>query len=135
MARWRIGMVRALVVALSVAVVPTGSLAARWVPIDRSAAASSYLDADQIVRDGDVVTIWLKVEFAAPGKKGEARTIEKWMHDCANNRAKLLALTLYKANGTVIGSAESPRYDLEWETLPNGSVAEEIHEKVCDLSP
>ena len=113
---------------------PTAGNATRWVQILKSDDGIRYIDTDAIVREDSTVTIWLKVEYATLGKKGEAFTMEKWMHDCANDREKLLALTIYKSNGSVAGSAEEPRYRQEWIRIVPGSIGAGIHERVCGLT-
>lgn len=128
-------MMRKLILIVAVAaLLPTAAHATRWVLIAQNDTAARYIDADAIVRDDAVSTIWLKIDYAVQGKDGETRAIEKWMHDCANARAKLIALTLYKPNGKAIGSAELPRYRLDWATIVPSSVGEQIHQRVCSLA-
>lgn len=105
--------------------------ATRWVRIAETDAAVRYIDADAVVRTSDLVTIWLRTEYIHPGQRGEAAAVEKWTHDCTNRRAKVLALTLYKANGDVIASAELPHYRQDWEPIPPSSVGEDIHQRLC----
>ena len=127
-------MVRAFATLAALAVViPTAANAARWVLVTKTPNAARYIDADAFVFDEATATIWLKTDYASKGKSGESVTIEKWMHDCANARAKLLALTLYDAKGRVVGSAELPRYRLEWGAIIPNSIGETIHQRVCGI--
>lgn len=105
--------------------------AARWVPLTDIGNDTYYVDADALVLQDSIATIWLKTVFAQLGEKGSATTIEKWMHDCQNNRSKLLAITLYKSDGSVIGSGELPRYKQEWTTPVQGSTGAMIHDRIC----
>ena len=105
--------------------------ASRWVAVGKTADAVRSVDADEIVRDKAVATIWLKTEYSRQGPSGEAVAIEKWMHDCGNGRLKLLAFTLYQANGSVIVSAERPRYAQRWDQVVTGTIGDEIHQSVC----
>ena len=111
----------------------TEANASRWVLLANTSEGASYIDADAVVVDGSTATIWLRTEYATPGKKGEALSIEKWIHDCANERAKLLALTIYKGDGKVAGSAQLPRYRQEWVPVVPGSPGDAIHQRVCGM--
>jgi surface-adhesin protein E len=122
-----------MIIAAIALVLPTRARATQWVLLAKTQTAAHYVDADAVVFDEATATIWLKTEYASKGKSGEMLTIEKWMHDCANHRAKLLALTLYKADGSVIGSAELPRYRMEWSTVVPGSAGETVHTGVCSI--
>ena len=123
-----------MIITAAVAVVfPTAAQATQWVLIAKNDDAARYIDADAMIREQAIATIWLKTEYASKGKSGEASAVEKWMHDCANRRSKLLALTLYKANGSVIESAELPRYRQEWKPIVTSSIGETIHQRVCGI--
>ena len=124
-------MRRASLLVALVALLPTAAHAARWVLVSETATATRYIDLDAVVIDDQVATLWLKTEYATKQERGEVLAIEKWMHDCANRRAKLLALTRYKANGAVIGSAQLPRYELPWQNIAPDSAGEVIHRRVC----
>lgn len=126
-------MRKLIVVAVVASLMSTAASATRWVVVATTDDAVRYVDADALVRDGETATIWLKTEYATTRNKGESLTIEKWLHDCALGRTKLLALTLYKPNGSVIRSGESPRYREEWEAIVPGSVGERIHRRVCGI--
>lgn len=126
-------MRKMIVIAAAAVALPTAAHATRWVLIAQTDAGAQYIDADAIVRDDAISTIWLKIEYLNKGKRGETRALEKWMHDCANGRAKLVALTLYKANGGVVGSAQVPNYRLNWAAISPSSVGEQIHERVCAI--
>jgi hypothetical protein len=122
-----------LTIAALALVIPTTAYATRWVPVAKSPDSVRFVDADAFIFDEATATIWLKTEYAGKGKSGEAVSIEKWLHDCAHGRAKLLALTLYKADGNVISSAEMPRYRQEWDAIKSGSIGERIHQRICGI--
>jgi hypothetical protein len=107
--------------------------ATRWVLIAKGSESIRYVDADEFLFEGATATIWLKTQYASKGKHGETLAIEKWLHDCEHGRSKLLAITTYKANGSVVSSAELPRYRLEWQAIDPSSVGAEIHERVCGI--
>lgn len=108
--------------------------ASRWTPFAEIAGDLYFIDADAIVIQDSVSTFWLKTVFAELGEKGLAASIEKWMHDCQNNRAKMIAVTLYKSNGQIIGSGEQPRYEIAWKAISPGSRTEKIHHQICQSS-
>lgn len=110
---------------------PAAANATRWVLVSKTSDDTRYIDLDAVILDGSVATVWLKTEYLSRGRSGEASSIEKWMEDCAHQRAKLLALTLYRADGRVISSAEVPRYREEWVTIVPGSVGEGIYQRIC----
>ena len=121
-----------IIIAATAVMFPSAANATRWMLIAKTPDSTRYIDADAVVLDDDsVATVWLKTEYVNKGESGETLTIEKWMHDCVHERAKLLALTLYKSDGKVIGSAELPRYRLEWSAIMPGSVGETVHQRVC----
>jgi hypothetical protein len=125
-------MIRAIIMTVAAeAMFPAAASAARWILVANSSGVERYIDVDAVVIDGRVVTFWQKTEYANQGKSGETSAVEKWMHDCANSRAKLLALTLYKADGSVIGSAQLPRYRQEWTDIIANSAGEAVHQRVC----
>jgi hypothetical protein len=127
-------MVRLIITAIALAgAIPTVANATRWVPITKTSDSVRYVDADAFIFEDATAAIWLKTEYAGKGKNGEAHSIEKWLHDCAHGRAKLLAVTLYKADGSVISSGEMPRYRQEWDAIKPGSVGERIHERICGI--
>jgi hypothetical protein len=101
--------------------------------IANTPGAARYIDADAVVFEEATATFWLRTEYDTKGKSGEKLAVEKWMHDCANDRAKLLALTLYKADGRVIDSAEVPRYRMEWMPIVPDSAGETVHERICGI--
>jgi hypothetical protein len=105
--------------------------ASRWAAVGTTGSGVQFIDLDAIIFEDGIATIWLRTELAEKGRRGESVTLEKWMHDCANGRAKVLALTMYKADGSVIGSAQLPRYELEWTPLIPNSPAYVVHEHVC----
>lgn len=122
----KVGIIAAVAV-----MVPSTANATRWVLVAQTPGLTRYIDTDAIVVEDSTATLWLRSEYANRGASGEKRTVEKWMHDCAKARAKVLALTLYKPNGSVIGSAELPRYRLDWSPIIPGSASAVIHERVC----
>ena len=113
------------------AMLSSGADAARWAIVNTTATGVQFVDLDSVVFDKAIATIWLRTELAEEGKRGASVTLEKWMHDCANRRVKLIALTLYKADGSVIGSAELPRYQEEWSEIVPYSAPEIVHRRIC----
>ena len=120
-----------LILAATASLIPSAAHGTRWVLITQTESRTYYVDMDAIVFDGPVATIWLRTEFAREGKKGESFSIEKWLHDCENDRAKLLALTIYKSNGRVMGSGQSPRYREDWQSFPANSEEGLLHRQIC----
>jgi hypothetical protein len=120
-----------LILAATATLIPSAAHGTRWVLITKSESRTYYVDMDAIVFDGPVATIWLRTELTTVGKKGEAFSIEKWLHDCENDRAKLLALTIYKSNGRVMSSGQSPRYREDWQSFPANSEEGLLHRRIC----
>jgi hypothetical protein len=120
-----------LILAATATLIPSAAHGARWVLVTKTESRTYYIDMDAIVFDGPVATIWLRTELAREGKKGEAFSIEKWLHDCENDRAKLLALTIYKSNGRVMGSGQLPRYRGDWQSFPANSDEGLLHRQIC----
>lgn len=115
--------------------VPSAALATRWVSVSKDDERQYYIDLDAVVVDGLVRTVWLKTVIAQPLKKREASRIEKWMHDCENERVKLLAVTTYRENGEVLGSGEAPHYTQGWQKSSYEIRTSLVHAQVCGSSP
>lgn len=120
-----------LVIAFSV---PSALSATRWVSVSKDSERQYYIDLDEVVVDGVMRTIWLKSVLFHPIKKREASRVEKWMHDCENNRVKLLAITVYRADGGVLGSGEAPHYTQGWQNYSHVTRSELAHQKACGYS-
>lgn len=112
---------------------PSAANTSRWVFLTETEGRSYFVDADAVTIEKMVVTIWLKTVLAVPRPKGEASAIEKWMHDCENDRAKLLAVTIYKSDGRVISSGEIPHYEQAWKTTAEQRPADLVHNEVCKI--
>jgi len=128
-------MRRFLIFLLIAASVPSAAFATRWASVTKDDERHYYIDLDAVVIDGLVRTIWLKTVLDHPVKKREAFRVEKWMHDCENNRVKLLAITVYKASGAVVGSGEAPHYTQDWQSSPADAQTKIIHQQVCGHLP
>ena len=105
--------------------------ATKWALVGETDSGFYFVDMDALVVDESVATIWLRTELKRKGKSGEAVTIEKWIHDCRMDRSKILAVTLYKSNGNVIGSGALPRYRQDWSAIVPGTAGDLVHRKVC----
>jgi hypothetical protein len=124
-----------LIVAIIALSVPSAAFGTRWVSVVKDDKQTFYIDLDAVVFDGRVATIWLKTQLTRPSKKGPASKVEKWMHDCESDRAKLLAITIYKANGNVMGSGEAPHYTQDWQRSSANAHLQAIHRRICEPSP
>lgn len=107
------------------------SEAARWIVVNKTALGTQYVDFDAVVIDKSIATIWVRTEVIQPTKRGASISLEKWLHDCANNRAKLVAITFYKADGSVVGSAAVPGYEENWSDVVPGSATGVVHQRIC----
>jgi hypothetical protein len=113
------------------ALIASPAAAYRWLHIAERGNSSFSVDTDALVWDDAVATIWLRTIHLSYPKNKEASAVEKWIHDCENGRAKLIAMTAYKADGSVIISAQVPRYEQSWRDIEPGSINEEVHRKIC----
>ena len=125
-------MFRLIALGLCLFIAPSAASAKQWAPVAETDSAKFYWDTDAIVWDDEVATIWIRIERLSAERNKESFALQKWMYDCHEPRIKLLAVTTYKANGSVIGSAEAPRYSMEWSTIVSGSVHSIVHARLCD---
>jgi hypothetical protein len=96
----------------------------RAVATDGSWAA--YSTTHQLKRDGKLVTVWLRQEYAEPQSGGNGRYLsvaEKMQYDCAKERARPL-LIVYYADNNVRGSEQSEEADTKtamWNAIVPGT--------------
>lgn len=110
----------------------------RVVASDGSWAA--YSTTHQMKRAGQVVTVWLRQEYAEPqsGNSGKySSVVEKLEYDCAKDRARTL-LIVYYANNNIQGSEQSEEADAKtasWNAIVPGTRDETNFLWACAARP
>ena len=88
-------------------------------------------------RKGDVVTMWLRVEFRDPQPAGKHLSVaEKDEWDCRTRKRSTLAATLYRWNNLQDSDPNRAAAALRtWEDVPKGSVGEAMLDFACGIHP
>jgi hypothetical protein len=87
---------------------------------------AAYSTSHQMKRGGQLVTVWLRQEYAEPqaGSSGKySSVVEKVQYDCAKERARAL-LIIYYADNNIQGSEQSEEADTKtatWNAIVPGT--------------
>jgi hypothetical protein len=87
---------------------------------------ATYSTTHQMKRGGQLVTVWLRQEYAEPqvGNNGQySSVVEKVQYDCAKERARPLLL-IYYAENNIQGSEQSEEADTKtatWNAIVPGT--------------
>lgn len=95
---------------------------------------ATRLDA---TRKGDVVTMWLRVEFRDPQPAAKHLSVaEKDEWDCRTRKRSTLATTLYRWNNLQDSEPNRAAAALRtWEDVPKGTVGEALLDFACGIHP
>jgi hypothetical protein len=113
----------------------TGGWQFRTVAGDGSWAA--YSTDHQLTRKGQLVSVWLRQEYAEPQQGGGSElymsTVENVQYDCAKNRVRALVVIYYTENN-IRGSEDSEQSDPKeapWSPIVPGTLAELNYQWAC----
>jgi flagellar basal body L-ring protein FlgH len=123
-----------LLTALALAALPAATLAAaqEWVRVtsDESDASWSY-DRSRVIRDGDVVTVWIQADHSAEAGAEYRFSTHNLVLNCAARRYRRISTIRHRADGSVYN-----RYDEADPTFnPIGpeTVLADMTDAVCAL--
>jgi hypothetical protein len=113
---------------------------ADWSLVDKSAdgSAAIYIDIDTTQKTEDKVKMWSLGDFKTVKEFSEIQFLSsKYQkeYDCKQERARMLAFTLFSSNmgeGQVVYSNSDPD---EWEPVASESVAKTLWEIACGKLP
>jgi hypothetical protein len=113
----------------------TGGWQFRTVAGDGSWAA--YSTDHQLTRKGQLVSVWLRQEYAEPQQGSGAQpylsTVENVQYDCAKNRVRALVVIYYTENNIRGGedSEQSDPKEAPWSPIVPGTLAELNFQWAC----
>jgi len=126
----------AVLIALPLAVCSTAQ-AQEWVRVGADAEGNSYsIDASHVVRDGSIVSVRIRTEYARP-RKVEAvgvdvfAALDHMVIDCGKASFAVQSRTLVAADGTEIPRGSTARADLRFRVAASGSMSESIVRFAC----
>ncbi|MDK2745001.1 MAG: hypothetical protein NDI90_19050 [Nitrospira sp. BO4] len=109
-------------------------LRAEWSLVDRNDKAKIYVDSESIIRNGELVRVWVMDDL----KTAQMRGLRKYLssraqeeHDCIKERFRLLALEYFSGN---MGSGEAlykTSGESDWTPIPRGTLAQSVWKHVC----
>jgi hypothetical protein len=101
---------------------------------------AAYSTTHQMKRTGQMVTVWLREEYAEPqmGSNGKySSAVEKLQYDCAKERARVL-LIIYYADNNIQGNEQSEEADVKtaaWNAIVPGTRDETNFLWACEAKP
>ena len=114
-----------------------GAQASDWTPVGTDAEGNAYsVDASRVVRDGSLVRIQVRTEYARPRRNEEAGkdvfvALDRMSVDCSKGTFAVESRTYVAADGTEIPRGSTPREDLRFRPAAEGSMSEAIVRFVC----
>lgn len=108
-----------------------------WEWIETAADRVFFATRLGATRKGDVVTMWLRVEFRDPQAAGKHLSVaEKDEWDCRTRKRSTLATTLYRWNNLQDSEPNRAAAALRtWEDVPKGTVGEALLDFACGIHP
>ncbi len=102
-----------------------------------------FYDAEDLfISSQDVVEVRTKSEYT---EKGVAETVKKlgkhyrnlsyslelWETDCKGKKSRLLSITAYTAEGSILYNDQAGNRSPPWKIIPRGSVEESLYHALC----
>ena len=117
------------------------ALAQTWVQLGVDNTGNKWsVDKASLLREGDVVNAWKRIEFAYPefhpptGKKVAAALFLD-ATDCRKRLAGVKASKLLAPDRSVIATSEVPGERVAWQAVAAGTLNERVLEFVCRAPP
>ena len=120
--------------------VPVSALASEWIRIGTDTDGNSWMvDRASLIRSGDVVRAWKRIEFARPSVypiNGKLVSVALFLDltNCAKRLVGVKASKLMAADGSVIAAHEDSDERVQWQSVAPDSVVEKTMQFVCDGS-
>ena len=98
---------------------------------------AAYSTDHQLTRKGQLVSVWLRQEYAEPQQGSGAQpylsTVENVQYDCAKNRVRALVVIYYTENNIRGGedSEQSDPKEAPWSPIVPGTLAELNFQWAC----
>lgn len=121
----------------SLVLVALGAHASDWTPVGTDDEGNTYsVDASRAVRDGSLVRVQVRTEYARPRHNEAAGkdvfvALDRMSVDCSKGTFAVESRTYVAADGTEIPRGSTPREDLRFRPAAAGSMSEAIVQFVC----
>jgi hypothetical protein len=115
----------------------TAAVAADWAPVGTDGDDNTYaLETSRMSRDGNVVGVLVRTEYAKPRKVGGLDrdvfvALDRMLVDCAAGTFAIESRTFVTADGTEVPRGVTPRADLRFRPAAAGSMSESIVKSAC----
>ena len=106
---------------------------AEWLKVAETAAASYYLEAESIHKDGPRRKVWEVRDLNQPQKSGELSRRELQEYHCRGERFRSISYAAYSgpmAGGKLVSSRSAPA---DWTYVPYKTPYESVLRLVCWL--
>ena len=111
---------------------PSPALAAEWVFYSESdSGALLYYDADSLRTDGRTATVWVREDASRDRTVDYREARRHLMIDCTNNTRRLLAFTVYGADGGILSAETIPPAEQEDMEIPPDTIGDDLRQAVC----
>jgi len=120
--------------ALSLLLLAAARASAAWQAVDQNAASTTYADSATITRNGDLSRMWWLVDYSSFQRMVEVGYYSQKTHsefDCAQRRARALALSLRNEHMGEGGAIYTDDSQHDWEAVEAGSVGEKLWRVAC----
>lgn len=105
---------------------------AEWIDVAESeSGVIFYVDKETIKKEGNLVKVWVLINYKKAGRSGQLSSKHKQEYDCAKERTRDVSVTGYSRNmgkGDVIATGH---YLSEWSEIAPDTVQREVMQFVC----
>ena len=116
----------------TVALTSSSTFASTWntfVEAYNSETALFYFDADTVIKQSDVVTLWVKyVNTKQPDSDGSWSTASRYVLTCSKRTAQVMTASLYDKEGKFMRSLPNPERPFD---ISPDSILEGVHKAAC----
>ncbi len=125
-------------VGVGLCVVAAAAFAANWTLVGTDADGNSYsVDASRIAKDGTLVSLQVRTEYAKPRRneptgKDVFVALDRMIVDCSQQSFAVESRTMVTADGTEILGGATARENLRFRTAAPGSMSETLVRFACE---
>ncbi len=114
-----------------------------WTEYAKTDSYECFYDAEDVMGSSqEIVEVRTRLEYTEKGvaeivkKKGRhyeklSYSLELWEADCKGKKSRLLSITAYTAEGSILYNDQAGNRSPPWKTIPRGSVEENLYRAVC----
>jgi len=114
-----------------------------WRSYAKTDSYDCFYDTEDMIRSsGDTVEVWTKSEYTQKGIDEMVRkfgkhyenlsyALELWEINCAEKKHRLLSITAYSLEGTILYADQAGSRPPPWKIIPRESVEESLYKALC----